>query len=823
MIKRFRDLLSESAYLADDGLRYGYYFSLVRGTLQAAAIAAVEYCYRHAEEIDRPALGDHAKKLLQTSDGEFLAILNWAIPVIRSTGWSRCVPDWFDAQNALPSGKDSLHGLVSSLIQERNSRIGHGVLDSQTIAKGLLAIPRVATAIIEGLSDLLPTEQTDGSLVLETPIDSLRITSHFLVDGCPVVIRRIDRRGSAWRVTYQPLNPTSSAEAVREISDSAAIPSAVREAPSALRSVTFNLASGATWNPSYIVPFRQTDTFESRKEELRDLLEWWNDPDSRACLVYGEGGIGKTTLVLEFLNRMLSDPPEALIWRPSVIFYYSAKQTRWGLGGLEYIQGVVPSLSDAIRAMASVLLGSSVSRTWKTEEPRSLIDRTASLFAEVGLNRTEILVVIDNTETLARTLAAESALTDALRHTTRRLGRLIVTSRRREEMEAAPIHVRPLPPDAGEALLARLAETYHVEPLRRAGPATLRRVAKQLSGKPLLIDILARHISRAACSIDDGVRSILSQQRHELGRFLFDDAWQRIDERHRNAFLVLGQLGGNVAGQVVAWICGEVGVSLTDWLGAFEETHFGLLNEYGTHYDLSIEPSAREYVSTKYRELPNSERARIDRIAKVVRERYLELLRADAADVTDRIEKAFRTSVARAAKLAALRGDEAEAVTWYEEAVAKDPGNAALLDRFAWYLMVNRHLERAWHMAKQACAIDRNDAEAHFTAGMIAARRGNIADADTLLGRARELGKEPHLCDLQRARARIEYLREARRDSPESSRDAASRRAEWLDEAAKLLHDASIENPTGSNDCKHMRERERLLFGSLARLQHARR
>jgi len=54
---------------------------------------------------------------------------------------------------------------------------------------------------------------------------------------------------------------------------------------------------------------------------MSELEEWWNDLDFRTCLVFGDGGIGKTTLVLEFLHRLLEVPPDNLSWRPDLIFF----------------------------------------------------------------------------------------------------------------------------------------------------------------------------------------------------------------------------------------------------------------------------------------------------------------------------------------------------------------------------------------------------------------------------------------------------------------------------------------------------------------------
>lgn len=243
------------------------------------------------------------------------------------------------------------------------------------------------------------------------------------------------------------------------------------------------------WNPSHIIPYKQTDTFEGREKEINELREWWNDKDSRTCLVFGDGGIGKTTLVLEFLNDLLDSSFGGIDWLPQLIFFYSAKQTRWGVNGLEHLSGVVPSIAESIRTLISIL-DDSLGREWMKEDPRPLIDKASTFLSEVGLSRNEVLIVLDNTETLARTPAQVDELAKILRQVATKLGRVLITSRRREKIEAFPVQVPKLDDKIGAILLRRLGEVYKSPSLVAAGDPTLNKASKQLSGKPLLIDVL---------------------------------------------------------------------------------------------------------------------------------------------------------------------------------------------------------------------------------------------------------------------------------------------------------------------------------------------
>jgi len=822
MYDRLKDQLAQAAFLGDEGLRYTYYFAVSRCALQAAAITALEFCAAHADGIHRPDVCQYAKRLLQCTDGDLVATLDWAIPTIRDAGWRDCATAWFAPPQHGHSSQAAVRQIAYDLVSERNRRIGHGVLDQATAARGLDTLPVAVRHLVDGLRDLLPQERGTGGLHLESPSNDLPITSYRLIGGAPIVIRHFRRRGSTWRVRYQVLDPRDAPEGVFELAEASTLILCACEDASALRSATATVG-GNEWSVSFVLPHRLTETFEGRNEELVSLREWWEDGDSRAALVYGEGGIGKTTLVLEFLHSIIESPPETLVWRPTLLVYYSAKQTRWGVDGLEQIGGVLPSVSEAVRSIVRVL-EPALGREWLREDPRSLIDRASQVLADAGLPRDEILVVLDNTETLARTAAEEAELAKVLRQVATRLGRVVMTSRRLERVEARPIQVLPMDQKEGAALLLRLAVAYRARALQQAGRPRVAKVSRQLAGKPILLDVLARYVGRSGCGLDEGVRAIMSQERGDLGEFLFEDAWNRMDARHRQVFLVLGQLGDAVAGQAVGWACAEVGIPVDEWLAAFDETRFGALNDYGTQYDIAIEPGAREYLSTKYGEVPAGERAAIQALARTVSDRYQQLLRATESRVTDRVARAFRTSAAKAAKLAAHRGDFDAAVLWYEEAVKSDPGNAALLDRFAWFLMVHGELVRADKVANEACRTDPKDADAHFTAGMIAGRLARVSDADRLLEEAGRLGKEGHLCALQRARARIERLKRDR-DAARQGGDPPRDRQNLITDARRLLAGAALEEPLNRREKKHMSERDRLQrqLGPLAARREERR
>lgn len=789
--------LSNACFLEEQGHQYGYLLSVFRYILQVSAYSAFEASRSLAEPPEQFA--DLPRKLLQPADGDFVYALDICIPPLTAVMPGLC-KGWFDSRGTgrTESGRD----IANSIISKRNDRVGHGVFDLQSIHEELETLPSRIEALIDILYDLLPEIKgsSEGFAELQTPVHAIPVEVVRRHRGELVLVRKIECRGSVWRLKGQALNPKHSKPAQIEISDKCGLISELTQKSTDLAARNI-LIDDALWRTTVQLPLRQTQTFEGRGDEIVSLKEWWDDPDSRACLVFGEGGIGKTTLVLEFLNDLLDSPPSGLAWKPELIFFYSAKLTRWGVAGMEQIGGINANVNEALRSLARVL-EPRLGVDWQSEDSRSLISKVATLFGGVGLNRDDLLFVLDNTETLARTSAEETGLGKTLREISTKVGRLLVTSRRRESFECAQIPVPPLSEDVGAMLLQKLAQDYEASAILQAGDPRRRKICRQFGGKPILLDVLARHVANTGCGIDDGIAAILSQERGDLGAFLFADAWKRMEPEFRDVFLALGQLGGAVSDQMLTWACAEFTCYAPNWLSAFEETRFGSLVDYGTHFDLSLDSGAREFLAAEYDALKSTDRQRIASAVGRIRKKNIQAISAAEGRVSDRVIEAFRTTAAKAAKLAASRRDVDEAIRWYEEATIADSANAALFDRYAWYLMVNDRLEKAAVVSRKAIEIEPNDSDCQFTAGMIAARKGNISEADSLLNRAQELGKAPHLVNLQKARARLE-----RAVQPEQENDAERR---GLAQEAISLLEASTPSSRGNHE-KHNLEKAKLL------------
>lgn len=199
---------------------------------------------------------------------------------------------------------------------------------------------------------------------------------------------------------------------------------------------------------------------------------------------------------------------------------------------------------------------------------------------------------------------------------------------------------------------------------------------------------------------------------------------------------------------------------------ALDETYFGYVNEYGTDYDLVLNPMPQEFFQIKVQELrvgPIESIGRADIIDKVVNtttHRFKTLQAAEKSSVSDRVVAAFRTGAAKAAKLATRRGDLDEAQEWFLEAIRLDSDNAALFDRMAFFLMhYRRDPDNAKGYAEKATHLDPSYADAFFTLGTILHWQDHIEEGDGRIDEAEARGYPREACLYQKARARIEKAR----------------------------------------------------------------
>jgi AAA+ ATPase superfamily predicted ATPase len=509
------------------------------------------------------------------------------------------------------------------------------------------------------------------------------------------------------------------------------------------------------WSPLALVPDRLTDNFTGRERELEELRDWLDDTESRACMLYGDGGIGKTTLAIEFIRRLL----EGRIlsgYRPELITFYTAKKTRWGLNGLEVIRLNEVGIADVATFIPRALEGGRLDRGWYTKTPDELIKMIGGYLVDTwGVNRNSHLLILDNTETMASNADEVRVLSKHIRELSRHVGRVLLTSRRREAIEAQQIEIKPLDEDESLSFLKARATALNRKSILDAGPSTLKKYGRLLGNKPLVLEVFVQALGEHGIGLEKAFDRVMRMQAQDLGEFLYADAWNRMSLSMQHLLLLMTRVTDIHDDTLLKLCCGQVGISVLEAFEALEESRgIAQLSKFNDNLQILISAEFLKFcgertVSVGGKLLPT------DSSVERVRSRYNEFLRSKSSMVNDRVARAYRHPYARAAHSAFHEGRDDDCEVFYDLAVNADVGNGWLYDRFAFFLSSRRRArqDEALDWAKKATALIPDDPDAWFTRGAIESKRGAVGDAIVSLDRAASLGKHKHLCLLQQAYA----------------------------------------------------------------------
>ena len=180
-----------------------------------------------------------------------------------------------------------------------------------------------------------------------------------------------------------------------------------------------------------------------------------------------------------------------------------------------------------------MLTSPNLERAWFEKSPREVIQRLATLQADMKVTRDSHLIVLDNTETMARNDADIQALASQINELSRRVGRVILTSRRREQIEALPIQTENWTDVEGAEFLRKRGTALRCTSIQQAGDATLRKYSRLLINKPIAIEVFVQAASASGVSLDSAFQRVQRMQRQDLGQFLYDDAWARLSPELR--------------------------------------------------------------------------------------------------------------------------------------------------------------------------------------------------------------------------------------------------------------------------------------------------
>lgn len=712
-------------------------------------------------------------------DAENLGWKNVSMPWWERLGTAR--PCFRLLRAGLPPTIDAL---LSSYVQRRNDGIGHGIPGNYDPEAEI----DLLKLLIERLGGVLPKYlSASNRLFVSAAGTTAEIVTLRLAEGDPILYREIKSLGATRaRVTAQVLRSDFTSEPlVYECEDVIGMEPALQ-----VDELFFNSTYDVDWNPLGRVPDRPTLEFEGREVEFARLQEWFADEGSRSCLVYGDGGNGKTTFLVEFLHRVMEGQIKTE-WKPDAIFYYTAKQTQWTVDGIKYIGVPRVGLSDALRAIVSSVEGS-LSRDWFFADISTLANKVKGFLSSLGLKRENVLLVVDNAETLARSEADIDRLVDECNITVRQVGRMILTSRRRERLEARQLKIEPLPEDDAVRMMRARGVALNRRQIVDAGDPKLRQYAQRLGFRPLAIEVFVSAVE-PGLSLDHAFNRVARLQEAELGDFLYSDAWDRLKPNVRVLLLLMARVSDVHDEVLLKLACQECGVTVREAEDALQESlGIASITRSAGHLTIAFADEFRRFCESKH-VLQGGAKKPDARMVERVNSRYSTYLKAVNSNFVSKDARAFRHALARAAYAAASDGRVDDAILFYEEAVVADSDNCFLWDRYAYFLLKQRRYDEALKKSDKAVQLGVTESSVWFTKGMVEARMGRIPEATRTLHKAVELGFPEHLAWVQRAYA---YMNASTKD---------------LDQIEHCLDNASrLCPPVDPRRKKHLEEVERL-------------
>ncbi len=645
-----------------------------------------------------------------------------------------------------------LNKQLQEWVSFRNLKPAHGVLDNPTAEEWSVKTENIIKDCLIVFSSILSITKFETTLLLKE-FKNLEISIPLIYDNNIFVIKNISSKKRIWKLKGQLVSLVDAKEFTVDLLENNIFSIEGFESTEKYPYHSF-LSNKKEHVLQHNIPIRQTDTFVGRDTELTELKEWIDDEDSRACLIYGDGGYGKTTLVLEFFNKMLEGKFDFQKNPPLIITYYTAKKTKWSEDGLIYLSTTNLAMDECIRELMRCFYPA-LPKEWYSIRGNKIIDKAKGVLVDNRYERDDILFIIDNTETLASTQEDIKELNDFFNLIRKKLGRVIITSRRRESFEAKLLQIKGLTNAESIRLLKALAKVYNAQSINQAGDRTLQNIAEQLMNKPLLLEALVKYIAHANLGIEKAMDRIFKMSNEQLLEFLYEDAWSRMNNFQKEVFYVMIHLESPLDEKIIGEICQEIRILYSEFIEALVETHFTIEAEYVDTYTLQLIQLAEKFFFLQFQKLDSEKQKNYKEIAKKIDKLAKEIKKVEEEYRTDRVAEAFRSDFAKSAKNSADKGNIKEALELYRLAIEDDPLNSALHDKYSWFLL-NRTQEFEYAKKLSIRAIELNDSNCDATVGLalVYYRLDDIENGDKYIDKSNKLGRRLSFCLLRKGIAR---------------------------------------------------------------------
>ncbi len=388
------------------------------------------------------------------------------------------------------------------------------------------------------------------------------------------------------------------------------------------------------------------------------------------------------------------------------MLFYTAKRWQWGLNGLQPISAGQPHLLELLASLHVLLFGSYPSNDfYRFDITQAASNLQGKITSDLKVTRKEILIVIDNTETLIENDEERISLGKELKEISKRIGRVLLTSRRREHIEATPIGVDVLLENEAIEFIRERARKLDLKLVKKADDSSLLDAVNKLERRPIVLEAFINALADPSIrKIEQATTRVASMLRKDLGDFLFSDAWARLSQDIRRLLLLMTRIG-DVHDEQSLKICASIcGVSVQSAEQALEESG-GIASVVNVQGALQVTFSKNFLEYAKDKQVASANGAKSPSVEEVRKAQfeYSAFIKKAQAFSGDRIAQAFRTPQARAAHRARADGQIEESRRLYESAILTDSTNGWLFDRFAFFLFKDIHdNDAALHQAKHA-------------------------------------------------------------------------------------------------------------------------
>lgn len=734
---------------------------LYRIAMQHACVSLAEWLVNEGTKNSHKVLSQsdlEFSDFATAADGSFINILSELLLMAENIGWTSIGRKYWELvdtpANLLPligAKKTRIDTILSKFVRERNDGgEGHGLAGNYDKAADI----ELLRLLIDKLSPFLPrADVTTDKLYIPSAASAkpVEMGTLRLRNGRPLVYRKILKvEGGRLLVDAQVLKSPTEKEVFKYETASRLLELAGK------KDAEYEICETSwcdDWSPLAYIPSRLSskDDFTGRRAELQLLADWADNDDYRMCQVWGDGGIGKTTLVVEFLHRMLEK--DLVRWKPQLITFYTAKKTRWGLGGLEHITTQELGVADAAVTIARMLSTDSLDRGWYEKDAKGTIDKLATLQGTWGVDRNSHLIILDNTETMAENEEDLQALNEQIKYLARKVGRVVITSRRRESIPAELVRAGFWSDDEGAEYLNKRGVKLGCQPIISAGDSTLRRFSRDLGNKPIVLEVFAQAATVQVGGLDSAYETVQRMQRQDLGQFLFEDAWARISPNMRYVLLLMTRISQTHDEYSMQLCCQRANVTLMAATEALEESKgIATIARFGMGLQLTFNPEFFQFCKQRLEPI-GEQMVPTDEDVTTVKKRYGDFIKSSTSHIKDKHMLAYRTPYAKAAWAFFHEGNKDECIRFYDLAIKVDSENGWLYDRYAYSLFSFRSYPEALSISRKATSLIPEDPTAWFTRGLIESRSGDCPAALVSYQNAALKGQPEHLCHLQSAAA----------------------------------------------------------------------